>query len=140
MCTYWKIIHLNLATERLRMRVLIVDDDLSLRELLSFQLKSRFGVTVTEAESAFEAIEVMKNHKSFDLIICDWDMPNGNGAVLQDHLVKTNSLSFFMFFTSEELIIENANHKTYLGVVHKKNLNQVFKKVLQITLKQPLRI
>jgi CheY-like chemotaxis protein len=62
--------------------ILIVDDDLEVRELLRrfFSSKSYY---VDEAESAEEALDTLQK-KRFDFILTDYDMPGIKG----DELVK----------------------------------------------------
>lgn len=53
--------------------VLLVDDDQSLREMLSFSLKGS-GFTVYEAKSTVDAIALLKE-KAVDVVILDMGMP-----------------------------------------------------------------
>jgi len=63
------------------MKVLIVDDNNANRIALSSQL-TIWGVTVTEAESGTEALEILLNDSDFDTAILDMQMPNMDGAEL----------------------------------------------------------
>jgi two-component system, NtrC family, response regulator PilR len=69
-------------------KILVVDDERSLREVLSIMLK-RAGYAVTEAEDGEEAIGHV-NREIFDLVITDLRMPKADGmAVLK--AVKSSS-------------------------------------------------
>jgi CheY-like chemotaxis protein len=63
-------------------KILIVDDNATLRDLISRQLESLKSVT-TSAASGAEALEIL-TQVSFDLIITDLTMPGMNGAELAD--------------------------------------------------------
>jgi two-component system response regulator PilR (NtrC family) len=58
-------------------KILVVDDEQSLREVLSIMLK-RAGYAVTSAADGEEAIEHL-NKEIFDLVITDLRMPKGDG-------------------------------------------------------------
>ncbi len=69
-------------------KILVVDDERSLREVLSIMLK-RAGYAVTEASDGEEAISHV-NREIFDLVITDLRMPKADGmAVLK--AVKSSS-------------------------------------------------
>jgi two-component system response regulator PilR (NtrC family) len=69
-------------------KILVVDDERSLREVLSIMLK-RAGYAVTEAADGEEAISHV-NNEIFDLVITDLRMPKADGmAVLK--AVKSSS-------------------------------------------------
>lgn len=59
------------------MKVLIVDDDDSIREMLSEMLSLK-GVDISMASSGKEAIEILQNQK-FDFIVMDINMPGMDG-------------------------------------------------------------
>ncbi len=69
-------------------RILVVDDERSLREFLSILLEGE-GYSVTTAESVSEAVEALRT-ASFDLCICDLKLPDGTGL---DVLQRARSLS-----------------------------------------------
>lgn len=60
--------------------VMTVDDSKTIREMVSFTLKSA-NYDVLEAEDGVEALDVLKD-KSPDLIITDVNMPNMDGITL----------------------------------------------------------
>jgi two-component system response regulator PilR (NtrC family) len=65
-------------TERRPPRVLVVDDELSIRELLAIVLR-REGYDVVLAEDGRSAIQALE-HDPFDLLISDIKMPDMNGV------------------------------------------------------------
>ena len=68
------------------MRILVVDDDLDILQLVSIHLK-REGYKVEQANSAAEALTLLE-HVDVDLAIVDVMMPNMNGFELTEVLTK----------------------------------------------------
>jgi two-component system chemotaxis response regulator CheY len=58
--------------------ILIVDDSASIRQMVSFALKSEGGHTVIEAADGVEAL-AKANANAIDLVITDQNMPNMDG-------------------------------------------------------------
>ena len=58
-------------------RILVVDDDAAVRETLMLLL-DRAGYSTAGAQSAFEALEQIKNAAP-DVLLCDLEMPNMSG-------------------------------------------------------------
>ncbi len=64
--------------------ILLVDDSVSMREMVSFTLKQA-GHEITEAEDGVQAYEIAQN-KTFSLVITDINMPNMDGITLTGKL------------------------------------------------------
>lgn len=62
-----------------RIRVLAVDDEPDLRNLVGIHLRSR-GYEVLEAASGVEAVELMRSNRDIDLVIMDIMMPGQSGV------------------------------------------------------------
>ena len=69
-------------------RVLVIDDEPDILELLAEELEFE-GFSTVQASSGNEALEILET-QSFDAIISDFKMPNGNGEVVLD-FVKSDS-------------------------------------------------
>ena len=67
-------------------RVLIVDDEADIRELLSLTLQ-RMGLDTDCAASEFEAVQLMQKH-GYDLCLTDMRLPDGDGLQLLEHVGK----------------------------------------------------
>ena len=67
-------------------RVLIVDDEADIRELLSMTL-ARMGLTVDAAGTGFEAEQLLQKHR-YDLCITDMRLPDGTGLELLEHVTR----------------------------------------------------
>jgi class 3 adenylate cyclase len=65
-------------------RVLIVDDNQAIRELLSAQLQTE-GYRVAVAANGYQALERLKE-EAFDLVLLDITMPSMNGYQVLEHL------------------------------------------------------
>ena len=72
--------------------ILLVDDSVSMREMVSFTLKQA-GHEITEAEDGVQAYEIAKN-KAFSLVITDINMPNMDGITLTGKLRELESYTF----------------------------------------------
>jgi two-component system response regulator (stage 0 sporulation protein F) len=68
--------------------ILIVDDELDLRELLAQMLESE-GFRVSQASGGRMALEILKK-ESVDLVISDVRMPDGDGVELLKNIKATN--------------------------------------------------
>ena len=81
-----------------RARILIVDDERSIRELLEIVLK-KDGFNVTSVRSAVEALTLLKS-SDFDLIISDIKMPDMSGIDLLRQLRETTFGGQFILLTA----------------------------------------
>ena len=73
--------------------VLIVDDSITVRELLSLSF-SKSGYRVEQARDGQEAWEKLRSGLPCDLVFCDIEMPRMNGLEFLSNLQKEPSLSF----------------------------------------------
>lgn len=62
------------------MRILIVDDEADLREILQFNIQS-WGYDTLCAESAESALEILRSGESVDLILLDVMLPGMSGLI-----------------------------------------------------------
>ena len=79
-------------------RILVVDDEESIREFLDIMLRKE-GYEVTCVEDGQKAIDILKK-KSFDLLISDLQMPNVTGIELLKHCRETYPDLLFMMITA----------------------------------------
>jgi len=80
-------------------KVLVVDDEIYLREIVAFDLKEA-GYDVEQAENGQAAIKAIKE-SSYDLVISDVRMPNGTGVELLGWVKEWNPLfPSFIFMTA----------------------------------------
>jgi two-component system chemotaxis response regulator CheY len=68
------------ATSLSDLRVLLVDDNGSVRTLTRQMLRRMSVTSIREAEDGNTALEIFRaTPMSFDLVICDWNMPTLSG-------------------------------------------------------------
>ena len=82
----------------MKARILVVDDEESIREFLEIMLKKE-GYEVTLAEDGRRAEELIKK-KTFDMIISDLQMPNVTGIELLKFTKDYNADIVFMMITA----------------------------------------
>ncbi len=82
----------------MKSRILVVDDEESIREFLEIMLKKE-GYEVTTAEDGAKAKEILTK-KSFDMIISDMQMPNLTGIELLRHVRESYPDIVFMIITA----------------------------------------
>ncbi|MFP2910756.1 ATP-binding protein [Pyxidicoccus sp. 3LFB2] len=74
----------TVSEHRARPRLLLVDDERSVREALRRTLQSRFEVTL--AGSPSEALRCVAGQGGFDVVLCDMTMPEGGGPAFHREL------------------------------------------------------
>lgn len=82
-------------------KILIVEDDDDLREVLSFGIAAE-GYQVTESESGNKALALINSDptKKFDIVLSDVRMPDGDGTTLLKALrAKDPGSPIFIFLT-----------------------------------------
>ena len=92
------------------MRILIVEDNPDHREILKTRLKS-LGYMCQEATDGHEGL-ITLDHSRFDLVMCDYRMPEMNGFQFIHTLRKTYGISTipitFMTTHSDRTVIDQA--------------------------------
>lgn len=82
----------------MKSRILVVDDEESIREFLEIMLKKE-NYEVTTAEDGLRAKEILAK-KSFDMVISDMQMPNMTGIELLKHVKESYPDVVFMMITA----------------------------------------
>ena len=82
-------------------KILVVDDVASMRHVTKSILMVADFTNVTQANDGDEALQILQG-ESFDLIICDWEMPNMSGLELLIEIKKNEKLKDtpFLMLTS----------------------------------------
>lgn len=73
--------------QRMKFKVLIVEDSKASRELIAATVESISGLEAIVTSSGFEALKLLPRHR-FDLIITDINMPDINGLELINFVKK----------------------------------------------------
>lgn len=63
-------------------KVLVVDDKITMRKIVSKILHEIGFTDITEAVDGEEAWEVIRQQGNFGLVVSDWNMPNTTGLDL----------------------------------------------------------
>jgi response regulator RpfG family c-di-GMP phosphodiesterase len=82
-------------------RIIIVDDETEITEIIAFYIQSEFQADILELHSGNAAIKQLSVDTSWDLIISDFNMPQGNGLVLFQYLMRHNIPIPFLLATSD---------------------------------------
>lgn len=85
-------------------KVLVVDDMSTMRRVVISFLKEMNILKVSEASSGDEAYKkILESDFTYDLIICDWTMPNGDGLALLEKVrnLGDEHLIPFIMLTAE---------------------------------------
>lgn len=82
----------------MKSRILVVDDEESIREFLEIMLKKE-NYEVTTAEDGLRAKEILSK-KSFDMVISDMQMPNMTGIELLKYVKESYPDIVFMMITA----------------------------------------
>lgn len=82
----------------MKARILVVDDEESIREFLEIMLRKE-GYEVTCAEDGQKAIDVLKK-KAFDMVVSDLQMPNLTGLELLKQVRDQHPDMLFMMITA----------------------------------------
>jgi len=99
-----------------QIKILIVDDDLMIREMSKSVLNASGFNNTAEAEDGQCALAMLQN-EHFDLVICDWNMPNMSGLELLEHMrsdEKLKNIAFLMATINSD--IKNVNKAIKAGV------------------------
>lgn len=83
------------------MLVLVVDDDPLAGEMIAFVLDDQ-GYQVVKAENAVEALELLNDKPSIELIVSDMNMPLVNGVELYRELKTQGSKLPFILLTGDD--------------------------------------
>lgn len=83
------------------MKVLLAENENEVREVIVFLLESLFHAQVTEAVSGNQAIAHLQKNADFDVVISDYNMPDGSGGDLFKFLLKNKISIPFVLCSSD---------------------------------------
>jgi two-component system nitrogen regulation response regulator NtrX len=79
-------------------KILVVDDEADIREILCEILTAEMKVEILQASNGQEALSFLNSDK-FDAIFCDYRMPIMNGKEFLDKANEVGNLTPFIFVT-----------------------------------------
>lgn len=115
------------------MKMLIVEDDNDIKEILMFTFDSEISADYLCASSGQEATELIKLNDDIDLIVCDYNMPNGNGGSVYQFLIENDFDIPFVLCSSDTVDDhpEFKDKKLVLSEIIKPNLFEGVHNVLK---------
>jgi two-component system chemotaxis response regulator CheY len=93
-----------MPVSRDRLQILVVDDNQPARQLIKSTLAIAGYTAITEAADGTKALDQLRGHP-FDLVICDWDMPDTSGLDVLQALradEKLNKIPFLMVTANQQ--------------------------------------
>lgn len=106
-------------------RILLVDNDENFVDIARISLEEKTGAEVIIASGGNEAIHLLSKGNRFDLIISEYDMPQGTGLDLLKHQLSRNSSIPFFFFTHAIRIEIPYSSQGFVGVFGKNQFVQL---------------
>ena len=82
-------------------KILIVDDEKSIREILIHFISGHFELEIMEASSGEEAIGKLKSANDIRVVICDYRMPMGNGGDVYSYVKELGSAIPFVMMSTD---------------------------------------
>ena len=84
------------------MKILLVDDSRTMRNIQKKTLETMGGVEFSEAADGLEALTVIAGHpEPFNLILIDWNMPNMDGITLVKKIRERDKSTPLIMATTE---------------------------------------
>jgi CheY-like chemotaxis protein len=105
-------------------KFLIVDDQEDLLVLLQERLLKAFKSTVTSARSGRDAINLLEMGFKFDLIVCDFQMSDGDGEKVFEYVQRCMDPIPFILYTSS-VNPPQFQGNNFLGIVSKEKINRL---------------
>jgi len=116
-------------------KILLVDDNPSILEMVKAELCLRAGIlpeNINLASSGNSAIAlIIRSGDIFDLIVSDFNMPDGNGKELLEFVIQQNSKAYFILFTATLDIQIPTTGPNFLGVIEKHLLSALTSRILK---------
>lgn len=124
------------------MNILLVDDDRFIIQAL-YQKINWESLGVNEVFSAFNMVQAQKiiEEKTINLLICDIEMPQGNGLQLlswirsENYNIQAIFLTNYADFNYAQKAIELQSFEYYLKPIDYDKLELIIKKVTSVALK-----
>ena len=83
------------------MKILLVDDSRTMRNIWKKVVTGIDGAEVTEAGDGIEGLAAIKEHGPFDLMLVGWNMPNMGGLEMVQKVRESDKNSAIIMVTTE---------------------------------------
>ena len=126
-------------------RVLLVEDEVDAREILSFYLNTIFEdvVVAVDGQEALEIFEEdLKNNRYFDLVLTDIKMPRLDGMDMIEKMLKLSENQKFIIvsaYKDEEKLLKSINFRVlgyFIKPINVDNMMEILKKAKIEVLKE----
>ena len=115
------------------MRILVVDDFMTMRRIIINLLRQLGFSNVTEAADGVQALERVQGEK-IDLIISDWNMPNMTGIEFLKHVREDEKLKHIPFI----MVTAEGKRENVIAAVQAGVNNYIVKPFNAATLKEKM--
>ncbi len=115
------------------LKVLIIDDEEDIRDIIAFTFEAEADCEFLFADTGNKAIEVIESAKEIDLIVCDYNMPRGNGGMVYEYLLDRNLMIPYVLCSSslpQEYEVFSSG-KQLIGNIEKPNVFEGVQEVLK---------
>lgn len=99
--------------------ILYIDDDEDMR-LITAKILKKYGYTVYSVERGKHALDLIKNHKNYDLIMTDYYLPDIEGKELIKRIKEHINVPIILMTGSQEESIERLNSDNTVAAIVKK--------------------
>mgnify|MGYP000025229070 CR=1 FL=1 len=83
------------------MKILVVDDEEDICEIVSMILETRLHLKAISVSSGNQAIQKLKQDQDIALVVCDYNMPDGNGGEVYAYMNKNGINIPFILCSSD---------------------------------------
>ena len=83
------------------MKILVADNLVEIRLLLSLMLQTSIDAKIDEADDGEQALQLIHQNGPYDLVISDYDMPNKNGCEFYNELRHLYPSTPFILVSSD---------------------------------------
>lgn len=107
--------------------ILIIDDSDFIHEALIENIREYYNqsdMRIHSATSSAEGISKLKT-KDISLVICDFEMPEGNGLLVLDYIEKENLPIKLIFFTGRHHVREIEKRSPFKVIYNKNFVNLI---------------
>ena len=81
-------------------KILVIDDSEMVTSLISEFIEDFLGLVVEVANTSQEG-KIFIDKEDYDLIICDFEMPGGNGHEVLEYLTDNKKMTDFVYFSGK---------------------------------------
>lgn len=114
------------------MRLLIIEDSPDMILVLKDELAEKIKCELTISQSGNEGIEILKGVRDFDVIICDYQMKNGDGLDVLNFLNNQQINIPFIFFSGMAEALKQYESGICKAVIQKPDIATLKKTIAKV--------